>query len=88
MRRQKYPIKTIAFTGDIKYHPDYFRIARFLEEKEIQYVSLKDEVLMDIGSFIPITEYIKIVQKGDLTNTKRICMIFFRYPVKQNEDFV
>lgn len=48
--------KTLAFTGDISRHKDWKKIKAFLTEREIKYISLTEERLIDIGSVIPLTE--------------------------------
>lgn len=46
----------IAFCGNIKKHSDYENIIAFLQNYNIDAISLSDGILKDIGSLIPITE--------------------------------
>lgn len=45
---------TVYFFGDIERHPDYIEIASFIKENDMQYISLSDEKLTDIGGFVTI----------------------------------
>ena len=47
----------IAFTGNIKEHPDFERIEEFLNKKNKEIISLGNERLIDLGSIIPIEVY-------------------------------
>ncbi len=46
----------IAFSGRLIHHPDYGRIIKFLDEKQITAVFLSDDDPIDIGSMIPILQ--------------------------------
>lgn len=46
----------LAFFGNIKEHPDYLSIERFANEHGCQCLSLSEEILTDVGGFIPYTE--------------------------------
>ena len=48
----------LAFSGDIKKHPDANKIIDFLKARNIEYVNLTDNELLDVGSIIPIKERI------------------------------
>ncbi len=43
---------TLAFCGDIKTHPDYEKIEKFLKKHKINAVSLTNGPLLDVGSII------------------------------------
>lgn len=47
---------TVAFCGDIKNHPDYDAIKKFLNNRGIEIKMLGKERLKDIGSIIPLME--------------------------------
>ena len=47
---------TLCFIGKIENHPDFNKIKKFLSDKNIEYKSLSETVLTDIGSVLPITE--------------------------------
>jgi hypothetical protein len=47
---------TLAFTGNIKIHPDYENIKSFCLNHNVSLYSLTNEKLQDIGSVIPILE--------------------------------
>ncbi len=47
---------TLAFTGDIKKHPDYFEIKSFTQNYNIELLSLTNKTLNDIGGIIPLME--------------------------------
>lgn len=44
----------IAFLGNIKKHPDYELIKKFIKSKNKEIVSLSKEKLLDLGSIIPL----------------------------------
>lgn len=44
----------IAFLGDVKKHPDYELIKKFIKSKNKEIVSLSKEQLLDLGSIIPL----------------------------------
>jgi hypothetical protein len=44
----------MVFSGNIEKHPDYIPIKNFLEKYQVDYISLSNEVLLDVGSIIPI----------------------------------
>ncbi len=46
----------IAFTGEIERHRDAKNILDYLESKNIEYISLEDGPLKDIGGILPIME--------------------------------
>ncbi|MBO4339199.1 MAG: hypothetical protein J5877_04700 [Clostridia bacterium] len=46
----------LAFIGKIENHPDFNLIKGFLNKKGINYISLGDTELTDVGSVIPINE--------------------------------
>ena len=45
---------TIAFTGTPQRHPDGLIITEFLEKHDVKYICLTDDILTDIGGFIPL----------------------------------
>ena len=45
---------TLAFTGDIKKHPDYEDIKKFCGSKNVEIISLSQKKLYDYGSLLPI----------------------------------
>jgi hypothetical protein len=47
---------TLAFTGNIKLHPDYENIKSFCLNHNVNLFSLTNDKLQDIGSIIPILE--------------------------------
>ena len=47
---------TLAFTGDIKKHPDYKKILGFTKAKKVDIISISDEPLYDYGSVLPIIQ--------------------------------
>lgn len=49
--------KKILFCGDIRKHPDYKSIKKFLKKYLVSFEAVEDKKLIDIGSIIPITEY-------------------------------
>ena len=49
---------TLAFTGDISRHTDFEKIKAFLSERGVKYISLTNERLIDIGSIIPLKEFV------------------------------
>jgi len=49
--------KTLAFTGDIKKHPDFPKIDKFLGQRGIKIKILGAQKLTDVGTFIPLKEY-------------------------------
>jgi hypothetical protein len=44
------------FSGDIREHPDFEMIKKFLEKYSVGFDIVEDKKLIDIGSIIPITE--------------------------------
>lgn len=48
--------KLLAFAGNIKLHRDYNRIYDFCTERNVDLLSLSDEMLTDIGSIVPVIE--------------------------------
>lgn len=48
--------KKILFCGDIRKHPDYKCIKKFLKKYLVSFETVDDKKLIDIGSIIPITE--------------------------------
>ncbi len=46
----------LAFTGHLRYHPDYKKIINFLKKHEVKPVFLDQGIPKDIGSIIPIFE--------------------------------
>lgn len=46
----------LAFIGKIENHPDFLIIKEFLNKKNVEYISLGNNELTDIGSVLPITE--------------------------------
>ncbi len=48
---------TLAFLGNIKLHPNYYDIYKFVKLKNKNIISLGNENLIDLGSIIPITTY-------------------------------
>ena len=48
--------KTLAFIGRVENHPDFTVINDFLRSKGIDYLSLGDVELTDVGSIIPVNE--------------------------------
>ena len=47
----------LAFLGNIKNHPDYYKILNFVESKNKKLLSLTNDKLLDLGSIIPLLEY-------------------------------
>lgn len=45
---------TLAFTGNIKLHPDYNSIKSFAQNHNVDLLSLTENIMIDIGSIIPI----------------------------------
>lgn len=50
----------LAFTGNLRHHPDEYRIRLFLSERKVEPVFLSEEPLKDIGSAVLITENIDL----------------------------
>lgn len=50
--------KVLAFTGNIKRHPDFKKITEFLDKQFIEIKILDKNQLTDVGTFIPLKEYI------------------------------
>lgn len=50
----KYNRNTLVFTGNIKLHPDYESIKSFVENHNVELLSLTENTMIDIGSIIPI----------------------------------
>lgn len=46
----------IAFTGNIETHPDEASIKRFLKSYDMEYISLLNSELIDIGGILPLME--------------------------------
>ncbi len=46
---------TLVFTGDIKKHPNYIEIKSFLKNLNVDFISLAENKLLDVGGIIPIT---------------------------------
>ena len=46
----------LAFTGNIKNHPDYILIKSFLQNHGVHILELSNKPLLDIGSIFPLTE--------------------------------
>ncbi|MEG1965241.1 MAG: hypothetical protein RR064_03745 [Oscillospiraceae bacterium] len=46
----------LAFTGDITKHKNWNKIKAFLSDRNVKYICLTDERLIDIGSIIPLKE--------------------------------
>lgn len=46
----------LAFCGDVKKHPDYFKIKTFCRNYGVNLYSLSNSQLTDIGGILPITE--------------------------------
>ncbi len=44
----------LAFLGDVRKHPEYDRIQRFLYKRDVEDISLSDEPLSDYGSLLPV----------------------------------
>ena len=45
----------LAFAGNIKNHPDYNIIKKFCSNRNVDIISLSDEILTDVGGIIPLT---------------------------------
>lgn len=45
---------TLAFTGNIKLHPDYNSIKSFAKNHNVDLLSITENIMFDIGSIIPI----------------------------------
>lgn len=50
----KYNRNTLVFTGNIELHPDYESIKSFVENHNVELLSLTENTMIDIGSIIPI----------------------------------
>lgn len=46
----------LAFAGNLKFHKNWKQIMNFLSLKAVDMVMLKDDMLLDLGSIIPILE--------------------------------
>ncbi|MEF9984127.1 MAG: hypothetical protein RR710_06260 [Oscillospiraceae bacterium] len=46
----------LAFSGDITKHKNWNKIKAFLSDRNVKYICLTDERLIDIGSLIPLKE--------------------------------
>lgn len=46
----------LAFSGDIRSHPDYEEIRRFCGERGVELLSLTEGPLVDIGGIVPLME--------------------------------
>lgn len=51
-----YDKNTLCVNGNLALHPDYDKIMLFLEKKNINIKSTKEDFLYDFGSFIPVCE--------------------------------
>lgn len=47
---------TLAFTGDIKRHPDYIEIKAFCSNYGVNLLSLTDNILCDVGGIVPLLQ--------------------------------
>ena len=47
-------VKSLAFTGDIKQHPDYENIKNFCDDRAVEIISLSQKKLYDYGSLLPV----------------------------------
>ena len=47
-------VKLLAFTGDIKQHPDYENIKKFCDDRVVEIISLSQKKLYDYGSLLPV----------------------------------
>lgn len=50
----KYNRNTLVFSGNVKLHPDYESIKSFVENHNVELLSLTENTMIDIGSIIPI----------------------------------
>lgn len=50
----KYNRNKLVFTGNIELHPDYESIKSFVENHNVELLSLTENTMIDIGSIIPI----------------------------------
>lgn len=50
----KYNRNTLVFTGNIELHPDYESIKSFVENHNVELLSLTENTMIDVGSIIPI----------------------------------
>lgn len=50
----KYNRNTLVLIGNIKLHPDYESIKSFVENHNVELLSLTEKTMIDIGSIIPI----------------------------------
>lgn len=66
----------LAFTGDIRLHCDYNAIADFCFKYGVEPVSLSDEMLVDIGSVLPICELkdVEVCGKKSLSDETKLSM--------------
>jgi len=46
----------VAFTGALRFHPDGFRMRRFIEAQKKQVLELTQHPLIDIGGILPVKE--------------------------------
>ncbi len=46
----------LFFAGDLKFHKNFYEIINFLSLKNVDMVKINDEMLMDIGTIIPIMQ--------------------------------
>ncbi len=46
----------LLFNGDLSLHSDFDKIKNFLYDNGVNYIDIKDKILTDIGSIIPIME--------------------------------
>lgn len=47
----------LVFLGNIKNHPDYYKILNFVKNKNKKIISLSNDKLLDLGSVIQLLEY-------------------------------
>lgn len=46
----------LAFTGDLKYHPDYISVINFLSKHQVESIPLDKFKLVDFGSIVPLLQ--------------------------------
>lgn len=46
----------LAFTGNIKFHPEHKKIEKFITDRNIEIINLSDGELIDIGGILPVIE--------------------------------
>lgn len=57
----------IAFTGRLDLHPDCREILRFLDKQNVQPVFLAERPCFDVGSIIPLTEFVNQIDDESAT---------------------